>query len=72
MGYTESVARLLGLDVNDLREVRVDVFVDDEERVGIAISFNKTLLRSLFSHFFNESTAINPKLISINIRRIAF
>jgi hypothetical protein len=72
VGYTESVARLLGLAVNDLRDDRVDVFVDEAEKVGMAISFNKTLLKSLFSHFFNDSTAINPKLININIRHIAF
>ena len=70
--YRERVTRLLCFALNVLAGVRVDVLVDVEERVGITISFNKTLLRSLFSHFFKDLAAINPKLISINIRRMAF
>jgi hypothetical protein len=64
--------RPLCFALNVLAGVRVDVLVDVVERVGMAISFNKTLLKPVFSHFFEDLAAINPKLISINIRRIAF
>ena len=70
--YRERVTSPLCFALNVLAGVRVDVLVDVEERVGITISFNKSLLRSLFSHFFKDLAAINPKLISINIRRMAF